>query len=127
MLLRAHAEAVTAALTAAEPETQAVIDARYAIACAWLTAGSETNASLGSRLAAIEATLEETRAALATRTETTALLARLNQALNTVLKRLDVQSGVLHAHIAREDVIAERLAELTRIARGPTPSRRRWA
>lgn len=119
MLLRAHAGAVTAALVAAGPGVQAVIDARYAVECARLTAGAETSTALGPRLGAIEAALEETRAALAAQAETTGLLVRLSHALNTVLKRLDVQSGVLHAHIAREDVVAERLADLSRIATAP--------
>ena len=37
----------------------------------------------------------------------------------TVLRRLDAQADVLHAHIAREDMVAGRLAELAALAGAP--------
>lgn len=119
----------------------AVVDAAHAAERARLTAGAlqgaaaETGASptpgldarietaietrLDARLGAMETALGEMRAALEAQAETTALLSRLNQALGAVLRRLDLQSGVLHAHVAREDAVAARLDELTRIAAGP--------
>ena len=40
--------------------------------------------------------------------------------LETVLRRLDAQADVLHAHIAREDMVAGRLAELAALAGAPS-------
>jgi hypothetical protein len=127
LLLRAQAGAVAAGLDAAGPGVQAVIDGTYAVEYARLAArslGSGREGAVGDarsddRLAAIEAAVGDIRVTLEAQAETAALTARLNQALNTVLKRLDVQSGVLHAYIAREDIVAERLGELARIAAGP--------
>jgi hypothetical protein len=126
LLLRAQSGAVSAGLDVAGPGVQAVIDGTYAVECARLAARSLGSgqamgepAALEDRLAAIEAAIGEIRATLEAQAETAALTARLNKALNTILKRLDVQSGVLHAHIAREDIVADRLGELARIAAGP--------
>lgn len=102
---------------------QAVIDGTYVVECARLAArllgsgqGTAEPVALDGRVAAIEAAISEIRAMLEAQAETAALTARLNQTLNTILKRLDVQSGVLHTHIAREDIVADRLGELARIA-----------
>ena len=46
-------------------------------------------------------------------------LGRLAAALGQVLQRLDAQADVLHAHIAREDMVAGRLAELGATRRHP--------
>ena len=40
-----------------------------------------------------------------------------------MLQRLDAQAEVLHAHIAREDMVAGRLAELAAIAGAPAAFR----
>jgi hypothetical protein len=94
LLLRAQAAAVTAALETAAPELQAVINARYAAEVARLTA----DADVGGPLAA---------------------LASLTATLATMLQRLDAQSQVLHTHIAREDQVAARLAEISDLAATP--------
>jgi hypothetical protein len=47
-------------------------------------------------------------------------LASLGATLETVLRRLDAQADVLHAHIAREDIVAGRLAELAALAGAPS-------
>lgn len=118
LFLRAHGAAVADRL-AADPGLQAVIDAAHAVEVARLIAAGDPAAPLARRLAVIEAGLEELREAEAARAEATALLGRLAQTLTAVVQRLDAQAGVLHAHIAREDVVAERLAEITGIASGP--------
>ena len=48
-----------------------------------------------------------------------AALDGLGSALGQVLARLDGQADVLHAHIAREDLVAGRLAELAALAGTP--------
>jgi hypothetical protein len=118
LFLRAHGAAVAGTL-AADPGLQAVIDAAHAVEVARLIAAGDPAAPLARRFAVIEAGLEELREAEAARSEATALLGRLAQTLTAVVQRLDAQAGVLHAHIAREDVVAERLAEITGIASGP--------
>ena len=120
LLLRAHGEAVTGALEAAGPELQAVINARFATATARLTAAAEAGGPLGDWLAAIEERQDAILAALEARGERDEALARLSETLSTVLQRLDAQADVLHAHIAREDIVAGRLAELTEIAASPS-------
>lgn len=118
LFLRARDAAVAGTL-AADPGLQAVIDAAHAVECARLIAAGDAGAALARRLAVIEAGIEELRAAEAARAETAALLARLSQTLTAVVQRLDAQAGVLHAHIAREDIVAERLEEIAGVASGP--------
>jgi len=118
LFLRAHGAAVADTL-AADPGLQAVIDAAHALEVARLIAAGDAGAPLARRLAVIEAGIEELREAEAARAETTALLGRLSQTLTAVVQRLDAQAGVLHAHVAREDRVAERLGEITGIATGP--------
>lgn len=115
LFLRAHGASVAGVL-ASEPGLQAVIDASHAVECARLIAAGDASAPLARRLAVIEAGIEELREARAAEAETAALLARLSQTLTAVVQRLDAQAGVLHAHIAREDTVAERLAEIAGIA-----------
>jgi hypothetical protein len=110
LLLRAQAEAVAGALEPAGPGLQAVINARFAAATARLAADPVTG-PLAARLAALEAAVE----AEALR----GALAELTATLAVVLQRLDAQADVLHGHIAREDMVAGRLAELAELARGP--------
>jgi hypothetical protein len=117
LFLRAHGAAVAGAL-ASEPGLQAVIDASHAVECARLIAAGDASAPLARRLAVIEAGVEELREARAAEAETAALLARLSQTLTAIVQRLDAQAGVMHAHIAREDIVAERLAEIAGVATG---------
>jgi hypothetical protein len=129
LLLRAQGEAVQGALEAAGPELQAVIGARFAAATARLAAGAEPGTALDARLAAIETRQEAMLAALAAHAEAeqtgaeqtggAEALGRLGATLGQVLQRLDAQAEVLHAHIAREDMVAGRLAELAAIAGAP--------
>jgi hypothetical protein len=114
LLLCAHEQAVTGTLEAAAPGLQAVINARFATATARLAADDVTG-PLAERLQALEAGQAAMLAAL----EAHADLARLTETLAVVLQRLDAQADVLHGHIAREDMVAGRLAELTELARGP--------
>jgi hypothetical protein len=117
LLLKAHGEAVAGALEPAGPGLQAVINARFAAATARL-AVDDAGGPLAARLAALEAgqagilAAVEARAGLDT-------LARLTETLAVVLQRLDAQADVMHAHIAREDMVAGRLAELAELAAGP--------
>jgi hypothetical protein len=125
VVLRAQAEALADALAVAAPELQAVVNARVAVETARLTADSITGAAapggaLAARLDAIEARQAEIGAALAAGAEATAALASLGATLETVLRRLDAQADVLHAHIAREDIVAGRLAELAALAGAPS-------
>ena len=127
LLLRAHGQAVQDTLAAAGPELTAVIGARFAAAAARLVAGAEAGGALDARLAAIEARQEAVLAALAARADPdphgaellAELLARLGATLGQVLQRLDAQADVLHGHIAREDMVAGRLAELAALAGAP--------
>jgi len=118
LLLRAHGAAVQGAIEAAGPEVQAVIGARFAALAARLAAGGEGGA-LDARLAAIEARQAALLAAIEARADEVVALARLGAALGQVLQRLDAQAEVLHTHIAREDIVAGRLAELGAMAGAP--------
>ncbi len=118
LLLRAHGAAVQGAIEAAGPEVQAVIGARFAALAARLAAGGEGGA-LDARLAAIEARQAALLAAIEARADEAEALARLGAALGQVLQRLDAQAEVLHTHIAREDIVAGRLAELGAMAGAP--------
>ena len=117
LLLRAQAAAVTAALETAAPELQAVINARYAAEVARLTADADVGGPLAARLAAIEARQGEILERLASGPDPA--LASLTATLATMLQRLDAQSQVLHTHIAREDQVAARLAEISDLAATP--------
>jgi hypothetical protein len=120
LLLRAHEQAVTAALEAAGPDLRAVINARYAGECARLSLATQTiEGPLADRLASIEARQAEILERLASVPEPDPALAALTEALAAVLQRLDAQAGVLHAHIAREDEVATRLADLADLAGSP--------
>jgi hypothetical protein len=127
LLLRAHGAAAQGVLEAAGPEITAVIGARFAAAAARLVAGAETGSALDARLAAIEARQAALLAALEARADTDRIggeaLARVAAALAEVLQRLDAQAEVLHTHIAREDMVAGRLAELSAIAGAPADFR----
>ena len=124
ILLRAQAEAVEAALEPAGPELTAVIGARFAAAAARIAAGAG-DGGLAERLAALEAGQAALVAAIEARAEVeragagAETLGRLAAALGQVLARLDAQADVLHAHIAREDMVAGRLAELGQLAGSP--------
>jgi hypothetical protein len=121
LLLRAQGAAVEGALEAAGAELQAVIGARFAAAAARIAAGAEGGA-LADRLAAIEARQAAILAAVEagqSRQPEAEALGRLAAALAQVLERLDAQADVLHAHIAREDLVAGRLAELAALAGAP--------
>lgn len=123
VVLRAQAEALADALAVAAPGLQAVVNAKVAVETARLTAESITGApggALVARLEAIEARQAEIAAALAAQAEATAALSLLGATLETVLRRLDAQADVLHAHIAREDIVAGRLAELAALAGAPS-------
>jgi hypothetical protein len=115
LLLRAHGEAVAAALEPAAPALLAVINARFAAATARLAAGTDAGGPLAERLAAIEAAQADLRAALGPRDA----LGQLAATLARVLERLDAQADALHAHIGREDMVAGRLAELAALAGAP--------
>jgi hypothetical protein len=117
LLLRAQAAAVTAALETAGPDLQAVINARYAAEVARLTAGVDAGGPLAARLAAIEARQAEILERLASGPDPA--LAQLTTTLATMLQRLDAQSEVLHTHIAREDQVAGRLADISDLAGSP--------
>jgi hypothetical protein len=119
LLLRAHGAAVEGALAAAGTELQAVIGARFAAAAARIAAGAEGGA-LADRLAAIEARQATILAAVEAGQAGVEALGRLAAALARVLERLDAQADVLHAHIAREDLVAGRLAELSALAGTPS-------
>lgn len=118
MLLRAQGAAAGGALEAAGPGVLAVVNARYAAEVARLTAAAagEDGGALADRLAAIEARqaaiLDRLEARDAARGTETAALARLSETLAVALQRLDAQAEVLHGHIAREDRVAGRLAEI---------------
>jgi hypothetical protein len=119
LMLRAQGGATAEALTAAGPELQAVINARVAVETARLAASVEPGAPLAARLVAIETRQAEILAALAARSGIDDTLARLTETLAVALQRLEAQSEVLHGHIAREDMVAGRLAELSQLALGP--------
>jgi hypothetical protein len=114
LLLRAQGEA---ALEAAGPEILAVVNARFAAAAARLAAGAE--GPLAERLAAFEARQAAILAAIEARNEAPDDEAGLAAAIGGLLQRLDEQAAVLAAHVAREDMVAGRLAELAAIAGAP--------
>ena len=131
LMLRAQGEAV---LEAAGPELMAVIGAGFAARAARIAAAAEgagladrLAARLDDRLAAIEARQEAILAGLAARAEDertgAEALGRLAAGLGQVLQRLDAQAEVIHAHIAREDMVAGRLAELAAMAGTPAAFR----
>ena len=127
LMLRAQGEAV---LEAAGPALMAVIGAGFAARAARIAAGAEGAGladRLADRLAAIEARQEAILAGLAARAEDertgAEALGRLAAALGQVLQRLDAQADVIHAHIAREDMVAGRLAELAAMAGTPAAFR----
>jgi hypothetical protein len=112
ILLRAQAEAVQGALTAAAPDLQAVIGARFAAATARLVAG-ETGA-LAERLAAIEARQAQILATLEAQTAgPSADLAAVTEALAAIAVRLDAQGS-------SQEMVASRLAELAAAAVAPS-------
>jgi hypothetical protein len=118
LLLRAHGAAVAGALEPAGPGLQAVINARFAAATARLAA-DDAAGPLAERLEGLEAGQAGILAAIEARAELGSALAKLTETLAVVLQRLDAQADVMHAHIAREDMVAGRLAELAALAAGP--------
>lgn len=120
LVLGAHAEAIETGFRAAGPELQAVIDARYAVRCARLTAGAEAGAPLAQRLDAMETHLAEMTGAQAATGEA---MARLSAALGAITGHLEAQSAALRAHLARESSTETRLAacldEFSRLAEAP--------
>lgn len=119
LVLRTQGEAVAGALEAAGPDLQAVINARVAVETARLTASAGPGGPLAARLEAIEARQAEILAALEARAGTDAALAKLTETLAAALQRLDAQSEMLNGQIAREDMVAGRLAELADLAGAP--------
>jgi len=119
LLLRAQGDAVAAGLEAAGPEVQAVINARFAAETARLVAGADAGGPLAARLAAIEARQDEIIGALAARAGTDAALSRVAETLAALLPRVEAQAEMLEGHIAREDIVAARLAELAAMAGTP--------
>ena len=117
LLLRAHAAAVAGALEPAGPGLQAVINARFATATARLAA-DDAAGPLAERLGRSRPARRDPGGRRGARRDRRHL-ARLAETLAVVLQRLDAQSDALHAHIAREDMVAGRLAELTELAAGP--------
>lgn len=120
--LRAQDDAVSGALCEAGSDLQAVVNARYATECARLTASVDPGGALAARLEAIEAR----QAGILERLECQAAPADNGQALENVTKslsallhRLDVQSELLHAHLAQENRVAAQLAELGEMATAP--------
>jgi hypothetical protein len=123
LLLRAQGAAAAAGIEAAGPEVQAVISARFAAETARivgdLAAGLDAGGPLAARLGAIEARQGEILAALAGRAGEGAALQRIAEALAALLPRVEAQAETLRAHIAREDLVAGRLAELSAMAGTP--------
>jgi hypothetical protein len=112
LLLRAHGRAV---LEAAGPELTAIVGARFAAEAARLATAADAG-PLAARLAAIETR----QAALLAAVEAQAAgIARLAETVGRLIERLEAQAGTLEAHIAREDLVAGRLAELAAIAGAP--------
>lgn len=119
LMLRTQGQAMVGALEAAGPDLQGVINARVAIETARLTAAAAPGGPLAARLEAIEARQAGILAALEARSGIDAALEQLTETLAAALQRLDAQSAVLHGHIAREDMVAGRLAELAALAGAP--------
>jgi hypothetical protein len=120
LLLRAHGRAV---LEAAGPELTAIVGARFAAEAARLATAADAG-PLAARLAAIETGQAALRAAVEAQAagaarETAAGIARLAETVGRLIERLEAQAGTLGAHIAREDLVAGRLAELAAIAGAP--------
>ncbi len=133
LLLRAQGAAVAAGIEAAGADVQAVVSARFAAETARIVSGLAAGADgpLAARLAAIEARQDEILAALAGRateraTEragTDAALARVAETLAALLPKIEAQAETLQGHIAREDMVAGRLAELSAVAGAPAAFR----
>lgn len=119
LFLRAHETALNGALATADPGLQAVIDARYAVECARLTADTDAAGPLGARLAAIEERQEEILARLGARSVAEETLDGLSNVLMGLLQRLDVQAETLNDHITQEDRVAARLGELSEMVTAP--------
>lgn len=146
LLLRAQAGAVEQAAGTLGADLQAVVSARFAASAARMAAGmvgdmvagaaggaatGGATGPLAARLAAIEARQEEILAALAAESVRSASMAdmlettlgrltgRLEATLAGTMARLEEQAGTLSGHIAREDIVAGRLGELSAMAVGP--------
>lgn len=141
LLLRAQAGAVADAVADAGPDLQAVVSARFATAAARMAADMVTGMAAGAtgplagRLAAIEARQDEILSALAAESVRNASMAEmlettlgrltdtlaegLTEAMGGAMQRLEAQAAALAGHIAREDIVAGRLAELSALAVRP--------
>ena len=119
LLLRAQGAAIEATLEPAGPEVTAVIGARFAAAAARIAAGAEAGSPLAARLEAIEARQAEIVAVLEARAGAEEALGRLGTAVAQALQRIEAQGEALAAHVAREDMVAGRLAELAALAGAP--------
>jgi hypothetical protein len=116
LLLRAEADAVAAGLAAADPGTQAVIHARYAVEAARLVdrllAEAEPGSALARRLAMIETRQEEMLEMLGERAEETIILGRLSATFEAALERLDAHGAALARLAADTGALADRVAVL---------------
>ena len=101
-----------------------MIGARFAALAARLAAGGEGGRARRPARGDRGAAGGDARGARGARRRTAEALARLGAALGQVLQRLDAQAEVLHTHIAREDMVAGRLAELGAHGRGAGGLRR---
>ncbi|MBP7003142.1 hypothetical protein [Amaricoccus sp.] len=116
LLLQARATATEAGLAAAGPEMQAVIDARYAVECARLTAGAAEAAGAGAaalaaRLDALEARLETGLAAIAeeaarSHARSAAREAERETALETFETRVGLALAEFLARLEARDAVA---------------------
>lgn len=114
LLLQARETAVAAGLAAAPPGVRAVVDARYAVEAARLTAGGAPGSELDRRLEAIEARQAEILAVV---------LAR-EAAMADVLARLDTLANRPAEFETRLGLtLAEFLAQLERRSDPPAPAR----
>ena len=116
LLLRAQGVAVAEGLASADPGTQAVIHARYAVETARLAAGAEPGSALARRLAMIETRQEEMLEMLVKRAEEAATLGRLAAMLSAALDRLDAQAATLAGLAAETGLVAGRVAALAAAA-----------
>ena len=103
-------------LASADPGTQAVIHARYAVETARLAAGAEPGSALARRLAMIETRQEEMLEMLVKRAEEAATLGRLAAMLSAALDRLDAQAATLAGLAAETGLVAGRVAALAAAA-----------